>query len=80
VVSSTDEADDFTALGDTVNTASRLAGTAGAGELLLSIDAAKAAGLNLAELEHRSLELKGKAAPFEAVVVRADDGNKPATS
>jgi adenylate cyclase len=79
VVSSSDEADDFTALGDTVNTASRLAGSAAAGELLVSLVAARAAGMDLAGLEHRSLELKGKTAPVEAVVA-ADATRKPATS
>lgn len=78
VVSSSDEADDFTALGDTVNTASRLAGSAAAGELLLSMEAARAASLDLSGLERRSLELKGKTAPVDAVVLRADGGHIPA--
>src|SRR5919204_3747171 len=39
------DARDFTALGDTVNTAARLAGLAGAGEILISAEAATAGGL-----------------------------------
>ena len=49
---------DFTALGDTVNVAARLAENAGAGEVLLSEDAYAAAGLG--DLERRSLGLRGK--------------------
>jgi adenylate cyclase len=69
VVSSSDEADDFTALGDTVNTASRLASAAGAGEILVSLATASEARLETAGLERRSLELKGKAEPFETIVL-----------
>lgn len=61
---------EMTALGDVVNTAARLASAAAAGEVLVSVDAARAAGLEMADLEHRSLELKGKSAPTEVVVVR----------
>ena len=39
------DARDFTAVGDTVNTAARLTDRAGAGEILISADAAMAAGL-----------------------------------
>ena len=62
---------ELTALGDTVNTTARLAAAAGAGEILVSSHAAYAAGLD-ASLEHRSLELKGKSAPTDVVVVRLD--------
>jgi adenylate cyclase len=61
---------EFTALGDVVNTAARLASAAGAGEVLVSVDAARSAGLEIAALEHRSLELRGKSLPTEVVVVR----------
>jgi adenylate cyclase len=60
---------DLTALGDTVNTTARLAAVAGAGEILVSAAAAAASGLQPG-LEHRSLELKGKAQPTEVVVLR----------
>jgi adenylate cyclase len=59
----------LTALGDTVNTASRLASAASTGEVLVSTQAAAAAGLETAGLERRSLDLKGKAEPMEVVVL-----------
>jgi adenylate cyclase len=62
---------ELTALGDVVNTAARLASAAAAGEILVSREAADAAGLDLAPLEHRSLELKGKSAPTDVVVLTA---------
>jgi adenylate cyclase len=60
---------ELTALGDPVNTTARLVAAAGAGEVLVSGDAAAAVGLD-SGLERRSLELKGKELPFEVVVVR----------
>jgi adenylate cyclase len=60
---------ELTALGDVVNTAARLASAAAAGELLVSRESADAAGLELGALEHRSLELKGKSAPTDVVVL-----------
>jgi adenylate cyclase len=60
---------ELTALGDVVNTAARLASAAGAGELLVSREAADAAGLDLGPLEHRSLTLKGKSTPTDVVVL-----------
>jgi adenylate cyclase len=57
---------ELTALGDIVNTAARLASAAGAGEILVSIEAATAAGL-AGDLPRSKLELKGKEAPFEVV-------------
>ena len=62
---------ELTALGDVVNTAARLGSAAAAGEILVSREAAKAAGLEVGALEHRSLELKGKSAPTEVVVLTA---------
>jgi adenylate cyclase len=58
-----------TALGDTVNIAARLASAAGAGELLVSDDAAKSAGLNEGSAERRDLELKGKSVRVPVVVL-----------
>jgi adenylate cyclase len=55
------DAFDFTALGDPVNTAARMAASAGIGEILVSREAAKAAGLETAGLESRTLELRGRA-------------------
>jgi adenylate cyclase len=59
---------ELTALGDVVNTTARLAGAAGAGEILVSAEAAQAAGLDT-RLERRSLQVKGKERPIEVVVV-----------
>src|SRR5918999_4617222 len=59
---------EFTALGDTVNTTSRLASTARAGEILVSAETARAAGLDPG-LEHRRLELKGKEGTTEVVTL-----------
>lgn len=61
---------DFTALGDPVNTTARLASSAASGEILVSVEAAAATSLDTTALEHRSLELKGKAQPLEVVVVQ----------
>jgi adenylate cyclase len=60
---------ELTALGDTVNTTARLAAVAGAGEILVTAPAAKAADLDPG-LERRSLDLKGKEFATEVVVVR----------
>ena len=62
---------ELTALGDVVNTAARLASAAAAGEILVSREAAEAAGLEVGPLEHRSLELKGKSAATDVVVLTA---------
>jgi adenylate cyclase len=51
---------DFTALGDNMNIAARLVEAAKSGEALVSDAAYNAAGLDLKNLEHRRLELKGK--------------------
>jgi adenylate cyclase len=51
---------DFTALGDNVNIAARLASQAGPGELLASEATCQAAGIETVGLERRLLELKGK--------------------
>ena len=67
---------ELTAVGDVVNTAARLASAAGAGEILVSTDAAAAAGLDPA-LEIRSLELKGKELATEAVTIRVDSAHGP---
>ena len=67
----TDEHVEFTALGDAVNVAARLASAAGAGELLVARSAARAAGVAEAGLERRRLELKGKAEPTDVLVLNA---------
>jgi adenylate cyclase len=64
------DARDFTALGDTVNSAARLTGLAGAGEILISADAATAGGLERTRLERRTLELRGREQTVDAWVAR----------
>jgi class 3 adenylate cyclase len=59
----------ITALGDAVNTAARLGSTAGAGEILVTASAARAAGLDDEGLARRTLELKGKQETVEVVAV-----------
>lgn len=51
---------EITALGDNVNITARLASAAGAGEVLVTVEAARVAGMDVTGLEHRSLELKGR--------------------
>jgi len=60
---------ELTSVGDVVNTTARLAAAAGPGEILVSVDAAAAAGLPPG-LERRSLDLKGKEQPVEVVSLR----------
>jgi adenylate cyclase len=62
---------EFTALGDPVNVAARLASAAGGGELVAPLATAEGAGLDLEGVERRSLELRGKSAPTEVVILRA---------
>ena len=64
---------DFTALGDVVNTTARLAAEAGSGELLISIDAVRAAELDAAALEHRTVAVRGRSDPIEVVADRSRD-------
>ena len=70
IVGTEDAAIDFTALGDAVNTTARLASTAGAGELLISVDAARAAGIDAASLEARTLDVRGRSEPVDVLVER----------
>ena len=60
---------DFTALGDVVNTTARLAGEAGAGELLVSAEAADAAALDVAAFESRSVAVRGRSESVDVVVL-----------
>jgi len=62
--------DDFTALGDVVNTTARLASAAAAGELLVSVDAAVEAEASTSGLERRTLEVRGREATIEVLVIR----------
>jgi adenylate cyclase len=62
--------DDFTALGDVVNTTARLAGSAADGELLVSIAAADAAGRRTPDAEQREVEIRGRLETIDVVVLR----------
>jgi adenylate cyclase len=59
---------ELTAVGDVVNVTARLASTAMAGEILVSVDAASSAGLD-PSLSTRSVELRGKTKPTEVVTL-----------
>ena len=61
---------DFTALGDVVNTTARLASMATSGQLLVSIEAAAAAGTDATNLEHRRLEVRGRTEAVEVVIMQ----------
>ena len=74
VVGGEDSPADFTALGDNVNITARLASQAGPGEILISDSAYAEADIDLGELEHRQLELKGKSEPTGVHVVRVSAG------
>jgi adenylate cyclase len=71
---------DFTALGDSVNTASRLASNATTGEVLVSDAGIRAANFDIGGREHRDLRLKGKAEPVGATVLRVASGEAPVPS
>jgi adenylate cyclase len=55
-----DDACDFTAVGDSMNTTARLASSAGAGEIFVSASAAQASSLDTSGLETRTLALRGR--------------------
>ena len=69
-VGSSAEISDFTALGDPVNTTARLASLAGAGELLVSVEAAAEGELAVDGLERRTVEVRGREATLDVVVLR----------
>jgi adenylate cyclase len=62
---------DFTAVGDAVNTAARLASAAAAGEVLVSRATVEASGLDSSGLETRTLTLRGRDETVDAVVATA---------
>lgn len=72
--------DDFTALGDTVNTAARLASTAAGGEMLVSVAAAREAAYSTAGIERRTLTVRGRQEAIEVVVIRPTEPRPVATA
>lgn len=60
---------EITALGDEVNVAARLGSLAAAGEIILSESTVQKAGLDTTDLEHRTVELKGKSQPMKVWVM-----------
>jgi adenylate cyclase len=60
---------DFTAMGDPVNVAARLASAAGKCELLVTLAAAQSAHIVDPLAERRNLDLKGKSEPIEVLVL-----------
>jgi adenylate cyclase len=65
------EASDFTALGDNVNIAARLASVAAQGEIVMSEATYTAAKVGADDLEKRELELKGKSESVKVRVMKA---------
>lgn len=61
---------DFTALGDPVNTAARLTSSAQAGEILVSDSVYAEVAAQFPDSETRTLDLRGKEAPFTVRVLR----------
>ena len=61
---------ELTALGDDINVGARLADSAREGEILVSAQLTRAIGLDTGDLEHRTLDLKGKTEPFEVAVIK----------
>jgi adenylate cyclase len=60
---------DFTALGDVVNTTARLAGHAASGQLIVSVEAAEAAGLDATDVERHTVDVRGRTDPVEVVTL-----------
>src|SRR5262249_59938282 len=68
---------DFTALGDPINTASRLQRNAAAGEVLISEPVYSSVAARFPALEHRILTLHGKETPFPVRVLHLGPWQAP---
>lgn len=64
----------ITALGDEVNLAARLASVAKMGEVVISDQSKKAAGLSAEGLESRDIQLKGKSMPIKVWILKVGAG------
>lgn len=71
---------DFTALGDVTNTAARLSSAAGAGEILVDAATYEAVADEHPCAKRRTLELKGKTRPVQAVTIRVHEVETQAAS
>jgi adenylate cyclase len=60
---------DITALGDAVNTASRIASLAGSGEIVISDEVRQVTGIETEGLTSRSETLKGRSQPSQLWVI-----------
>jgi adenylate cyclase len=69
-VGSSDSMSDITVLGDAANTTARLASQAGPGEILVSEETCRLAGLDFENCEPRRLSLKGRTEPVDVRVIR----------
>lgn len=67
------EVKDFTAIGDVVNTASRLQGTAASGQIVMSARIFEPFGGRFAHAQLRNLALRGKAEPIRAYIVTVNE-------
>jgi adenylate cyclase len=65
--------EDFTALGDAVNITARLASAAAAGEVIVSVATAEAAGITTDQLERRTVAIRGRHEHIEVVVLPRPD-------
>jgi adenylate cyclase len=70
--------EDFTALGDVVNTTARLASAARAGEVIVSVAAAEATGSD--SPGRRTVEIRGRVEPIEVIVLRPAEVETGASS
>jgi adenylate cyclase len=69
----TEEHVEFTALGDSVNVTARLSVLAGAGELLATQATMRSAEVDIAALERRRLDLRGRSEGTDVAVLRTVD-------